>query len=268
MSHEELSSRERELLRSIEELYAVFRRYRLVGPMDADPRFPGVCDERPLGAAPLDQLPPEAFKTYQMKAMTTWGTLRDFKHFLPRMLEIIGTSARSDPFGELDPFFIFGKLDYASWTSWLADERSAVDSYFNALWSVLLLSPDEGSWAWPISRWLRDLSSVRGALTPLLHQWEADLADLSRGPTPAFHLARLVEDEGQDFLSPRSRRGFQHGHLGHVLEWLVSDSIGQRLMDAFFAWHDMPGAEALSEAYERQQMCRQLVDNLRRNGEW
>lgn len=39
-------------------------------------------------------------------------------------------------------------------------------------------------------------------------------------------------------------------------------------MDAFFAWHDMPGAETLSEAYELQQMCKQLFDNLRRDGAW
>lgn len=268
MSHEELSSRERELLRSIEKLYLVFGRYRL-GPIDSEEVFPGGADDRALRAAPLHQLPPTAFKEYQKRAVTTWGTVDDFKHFVPRLFEIVGHAPESDRLGEVDPFYVFTKLDYAGWTSWPAKERSAVDDYLSALWGVLLLRPvSEPTWTFSVESWLHHLSSARHNFAPLFQQWEADLADLSRGPLPAFHLARLVVDEGKEFLRTRSLGCFWHGQARQVVEWLVSDSIGRRLMDAFFAWHDMPGAEALSEAYERQQMCRQLVDNLRRNGEW
>lgn len=268
MSQEELSSRECDLLRSIEELYVVFGRYRL-GPIDPDEVRPGGSDDRALRAAPLHQLPPTAFTEYHRRAVTTWGTVDDFKHFVPRLLEIVGHAPESGRLGEVDPFYVFTKLDCAGWTSWPAKERSAVNVYLNALWSVLLLRPvPEPTWQFSVHEWLHDLSSARYDFAPLFQQWEADLADLSRGPIPAFHLARLIKDEGQEFLRTRSLGRFWHGQARQVVEWLASGNIGQRLMDAFFAWHDMPGAEELSEAYELQQLCKRLVEDLRRNGEW
>lgn len=269
MSHEELSSRERELRRSIEELYAGFGRYRL-GPIDPEEVRPGGSDDRALRAAPLRQLPPTAFKEYHHRAVSTWGTLDDFKHFLPRLLEIVGHYPESDRLGEVEPGSVFFKLHSEAWTSWPAKERFAVDAYLNAVWRVLLLRRNpEPTWQFSLRRWLHDLSLVRHDLTPLFQQWEADLADLTRGPIPAFHLARLVEDDAKEFLKTRSLRMFRYpDQPRQVVNWLVSDTLARRLMDAFFAWHDMPGAEALSEAYELQQLCRRLVEDLRRDGEW
>jgi hypothetical protein len=73
----------------ISELYRVFRPYRL------DAHFTG-CDHcvsqsnsEQLAAVPLYELTITDIKRYAFKAMTTWGTEHHYKHFLPRLLELV-----------------------------------------------------------------------------------------------------------------------------------------------------------------------------------
>lgn len=48
-----------------------------------------------------------------MDAVYTWGTADDFKHFLPRLFELLVTD--SDAF--VDTAAVFAKLNYESWSS-------------------------------------------------------------------------------------------------------------------------------------------------------
>ena len=64
--------------------------------------------------------------------MTTWGTEEDFKHFLPRLLELV--TAEESITDVVDSEVLLGKLAYADWTHWPSEEQKAVNDYLNALW--------------------------------------------------------------------------------------------------------------------------------------
>lgn len=81
-----------------------------------------------LLAAPLHELSEEQLSTYSWKAMTTWGNVDDFKHFLPRIFELIAISDLADD------VTVLNKLNYAGWDIWVTEERDAVSSFLIALW--------------------------------------------------------------------------------------------------------------------------------------
>lgn len=55
--------------------------------------------------------------------MTTFGDLDDFKHFLPRLIELHIQAPFETPYGA---YILFDKLAYARWLNWPENERSAV----------------------------------------------------------------------------------------------------------------------------------------------
>ena len=86
--------------------------------------------QRRLSSKPLEELTPEDLEWYAFKAITTFGTVNDFKHFLPRLFELLAYE-RDFP---VDPEVVFGKLPYASWRDWPPMEQRAIDDYLGALW--------------------------------------------------------------------------------------------------------------------------------------
>lgn len=96
--------------------------------MDSCPCCVDNTHKRQLSAAPLRELTEEQLDTYTWKAMTTWGGVDDFKHFLPRIFEL---TAMSDFTADLT---VFSKLKYAEWDKWAAEEKEAVVTFLIALW--------------------------------------------------------------------------------------------------------------------------------------
>jgi hypothetical protein len=115
---------------AVEQLYAAFARYPLAPRIEGCPH----CDlgraERSLHAAPLRQLRTEDLGVYPFKAMTTFGTVDDFRHFLPRIAELL---ARDGVVHTTDLVLFAGKLVYGGLASWPERERVAVRAWLDAL---------------------------------------------------------------------------------------------------------------------------------------
>jgi len=86
-----------------------------------------------LLAAPLPDLPFDSLANYSFKAMTTQGSVNDFKYFLPRLLEGITQETY-----RYDPEILFGKLRYGKWLTWDDTEIRAIRKYMKAMWSLAL----------------------------------------------------------------------------------------------------------------------------------
>lgn len=240
-------AREATLREAVERLYAVFRRYRLPAEIDPDPCFPSFCDDRPLRAAPLRELPAEAFDNYAWKAITTWGTVDDFKHLLPRMLELIARPPAG--WGSLDPYIVLTKIEYGNWHRWHRDEREAIAEYVEILWRALLTRPYD--WRSNVGRWLKDLSEIYDDLAPFLTAWKADSQSEVAVPWPARHLAETIIDLHQ----PMSKDGTLNwrqkpAQEQQLIRWLSSDVVATILETAFFRGADDSHAERLSLAVE------------------
>ena len=68
-------------------------------------------DKSTLHSKQLRELEDEDLARYAFKAMTTWGDVNDYKHYLPRIFEL---SAKRELL--VDTFVTLGKLEYGKWT--------------------------------------------------------------------------------------------------------------------------------------------------------
>ena len=89
-----------------------------------------------------------------MDAIYPWGTGDDFKHFLPRLFELMVTEG--DDF--VDAASIIGRLNYESasstrWRSWPHEEQRAISEYIRTVWEAVVDSdpeelPVDGAFGW------------------------------------------------------------------------------------------------------------------------
>jgi hypothetical protein len=125
-----------EIAEAVQNLYETFARY---------PR-PAVIESCPCGctkpdatahlvAVPLQELRFPDLLDYCFSAITTQGTVNDFRYLLPRLLQGIA----EEPCG-CNPEILFGKLSYAKWQTWPEDEIEAVNAYLRAFWRKALRS--------------------------------------------------------------------------------------------------------------------------------
>ena len=119
--------RSADVVAAIDDLYRVFGTYRLRPHMDACPSCTRDHDRARVQASSLRELGADDLDGYVRKAMTTWGDEHDFRHFLPRVLEL--TVDEADSFVEIE--IILGKLAYADWARWPAGERTAIEAFLS-----------------------------------------------------------------------------------------------------------------------------------------
>lgn len=247
--------REAALRDQVREIYAVFRGYKLQRYIAPDPCFPGFCDDRPLRAGPLDRLPPAAFDMYQWKAVTTWGSVDDFKHFLPRLLEIIALVEPHGSLRQVEPWLIFSRMNYAEWYQWRAREREVLDGYFDALWSALLARPlASATTDWTdetLGDWLSHFANAHDDLSRFREVWQCEAARPTDGLMAAAHLADTVVAVSETAVK-RGKLDWDEGldcQEQETLAWLTSDRICRMLEEAFFRWAPTPYAQILSEGH-------------------
>src|SRR5438105_2663647 len=110
----EATTEREELQEAIEELYGVFVCYPLKKMYGCDHCVLPEDYER-LRAKPLRELTWDEIEKFAHKAMTTWGDVEDFKHFLPRLFELLAYENQWPV--SVDRLFS-SKLQDADWRSW------------------------------------------------------------------------------------------------------------------------------------------------------
>ena len=119
------------LIVAVENLYSAFRHYPLDVLMSASFTV-HESDKAELYTPSLRNLSAEQLSKYTLKAMTSWGGVNDFKHFLPRILEL---QSNADFF---DTDLVKNKFDLAEFSQWCVKERLAINQFFEAYWEAFV----------------------------------------------------------------------------------------------------------------------------------
>lgn len=192
----------------------------------------GQEEERRLHLSSLRGLGASDLSRYARKAMTTWGGVDDFRHFLPRLFEL----AAHDALGfdiEIDIEILFGKLRCANWEAWPDKEQAAVRKYLHALWSATLRGEIEPH---QVEDLLCCLACATDEIEPILEAWVE--------PPDSYRLQLLAswllsgEALGNVFWHPEAR--------SRARAWLLDAHISERLEACFFA-----GDDAMQDATSR-----------------
>ena len=140
--------------------------------------------------------------------MTTWGNVDDFRHFLPRILELFASDSEIAWFA---PEVILAKLRYGNWSEWPQSERESVQHYLNALWEDAIV---RHPYHFEISEIVCSFAQVIDDLTPFLKRWP-----VAENLSSAVHFAEFVD------VTSIHRRPVAAGLLNAFWE----DRAGQRL---------------------------------------
>jgi hypothetical protein len=225
-----------DLDRALEALYAAFSRYPL-------PAKTEVCDHcvsdeqvRATRAAPLRMLTATALGPYAGHALYTWGDVEEFKHYLPRLLELLILE-------ELDGFFhaesLMGRVG-VSWGGWRQPEQEAVIGTVGAWWRHTLNHyPQDVDVMMMIEIIADDLEL---GLAPYLAEWESNTTEAA-----ARHMAWLVRDFTVSVA---------HSAGWYVLldNWIRGTAPAVILERAFFSTGSPEVAQELSDALETHRI--------------
>ncbi len=232
-----------QLPESIRKLYRVFKSYRVLRHPEGCPCCVSKADKRRLFSKPLEELTADDLSRFAWKALTTWGTVEDLKHFLPRLVELIAADDR--PSWDLE--ILFGKLRLAEWEAWPEGERQALGEFLNAIWFHCLSLESGSDW---LDELLCGLGRAANDLSPYLKLWTE-----CKMRTAYDHLAQYVDCNSARLLKRRhlanSFWSDAEPQMTQVIDWLTSPRTIERLETLFAENPDASFSDALAAAIDR-----------------
>ncbi|GGF19176.1 hypothetical protein [Hymenobacter cavernae] len=223
---------------AVSNLYKAFAKYPANPNMDGSPMYADNLDQwnRDLTCKPLHELSGDDLRIFYFKAMTTWGDVADFKHFLPRIFELL-TQYDLD----IDEWPALSKLNYGKWRIWPEPEQAAVEEYLLAFWQYLLRSFDYKAEA-HFSDYFVAIANVYPRFRTLLDLWEAAF------PQALVHLVNFVECNSKAVLQRQTLDSIYKLEVAgrYFYKWLTTEAMLAKLEAAFFETTDEEFAQKVS----------------------
>lgn len=218
----------------IEELYHRFAAYQFA------PDFANRCspltppDEATVAALNqrLRTISDEQLSRYAFKANSTWGDETDFRHFLPRLYELLATDGYT-----WGPEQLISKTLYCGLRSWPEKEQETIAIFFEALWEARWYRCDES--------WLVALLQLK----PITH-WLDRLDMNDRSPE---RLEWVVYILGNFWYLKNSMDEYDRNALR---DWLLLTPWEDALTTAFFAATSEQDRRRISEAEQTLRFLR------------
>ncbi|GAB0108630.1 hypothetical protein JMUB6875_76650 [Nocardia sp. JMUB6875] len=165
-----------------------------------------------------------------IKLGNTVGDGTDVKALLPVLFERLITT------DELDPGIVLSKLAQQKWESWPPVERSAIETFLDQAWLLLLSEfPSRAGAFADCAEFLRAVAAADIPPDRFLAAW-----DVTTGAAADRHLAEFVNS------ALTSRRTEPE-----IRTWIGRKSVRDRLLRAFEQQHDDPeSGDAFAFAYD------------------
>lgn len=212
-----------ELKISIEGLYTTFSCYPFRSTMEGCPCCVSDADKEKIHTKQLRKLNSDDLERYAFKAMTTWGDVDDFKHYLPRIFELLATANI-----QVDYFVILGKLDYGKWTDWSPSEQNVIKQFLMSWWNDLIRNKDRFD-----HEAFTEIYKHIGDMTLLLNDWQ-----LSFDNYTFQNLIIFIDDYCDDLCSkPIVINEIDDEALHIFFEWVKSKR--KIIEDAFFYYENI-----------------------------
>ncbi|WP_256754062.1 hypothetical protein [Mesorhizobium sp. Mes31] len=215
-----------QLQRLIDDFYTAFSPYPRPHTMHASPLRDTVALLKTLSSAPLRNLAGEQIDPYASYALTTVGDVDDYKHFLPRMLEL---AVHEQRWPGTQPTSIVLRLKRARWLDWPTREQAAIRALFDAACSqVILAHPDEEE----AGNWICAYACLDLDLAPILEQWL-----VTPSIDAALQLAQFMQHDAKFvFENDTSERAIwsyvDETEIHRMRRWLLGPPVHKMLLAA------------------------------------
>lgn len=223
-------------------LYDVFHVYPIKHPVHGSPIAVSKEKQDALASKPMRLMTGADLDRFTFQAMSTWGMEADFKHYLPRILELMAFDCHS--FSVAWGSLIISKLVDAGLAVAPEHERQSVLGYLHALWDYILDEyPSRSIEVWDFIERIHHVDS----LPYYLDVWQSRLSQQAA----QYHLADFISYEFNLF---RSGDGILRHKPEALLKWLVEPDKQAALEQAFFHCTDLWFAEIISQSAENLKL--------------
>ena len=224
---------------AVDRAYTVFARYTVSGIIVHCDCPVCMSEEvaQQLSTLPLKEISPALLGEYTNSAhgYDTGDIEREFKHFLPRYLDLIAQCRPPSPLDLLAPCLArLGEAGYR--TNWPADEAAAIDAFFVAFVEASVFQL--GLARWPAGMRLEyDMGEVLIMIVRAGGDLGAALAafDASPDPQAAVHMASMRRDvhahNGRVFFHDAFLEDYPDA-ADTIGLFLMRDSVDERILDA------------------------------------
>jgi hypothetical protein len=210
-----------ELNSAIERLYEVFGKYSALVRPSYCTHCVTEAEDVVLRTKPLRELSADELRRYSFKALSTWGTVEQFKYLLPRLFQLVADDAFA-----YNPEILFKKPRLGDLVSWPDIERNAVNSYCDILWRYALTK-------YPLSEHVRSFGSIDDCLCsvaqivddlePMLRIWGIDTK------TNTLHLADFAAENSSPLLENRRLSNTfwdeRPQQMNQVVDWFLTQDF-------------------------------------------
>lgn len=194
---------------------------------------------RLLFSKPLQSLTSKDLSLFAGKVISTWGDTNDLKHFLPRLFEL--TALLDTPY---DIWILYQKLQDGDFQTWDLVEQNAVNEVSIAMWDDLLNNNSEKA-EWEFKDYFPAFAHFYPDFNNLTELWFGNDTFSS-----IKHLVTYVYDEANHLFQKHYIRGNTKS-TKNVIEfnnWLLSDSMIEKLTNAYYLYENTELAEKISWA--------------------
>lgn len=221
-----------ELRSAIERLYQTFAIYPSNPTMEGCPCCVSGSDKEKIHSKHLRRLEEGDLARYAHKAMTTWGDAEDFKHYLPRIFELLATTDFI-----VDTFVVLGKLEYGQWNNWPENEKASIVLFLFAWWSDLVKNKSHFD-----KEVFIDICNLVQDIDKLLNLWVITFDDNS-----FYNYVEFVYTYYNDLANKRKEfRALDDKSIAKLIDWIKRNSA--TLENGFFQYEtkDKKFAEKIS----------------------
>lgn len=179
-----MSENKAKLNDAIAQCYAAFANMPCPRRLTASPLRDGDKILRALTSAPLRELSGEQIGPYSGWAITTVGDGDDYRHFLPRILEL---SVIDPVWLGTEPPVVASRMEMACWRDWPAAQQSAVLRVFHAAFDALVeIHPHD---AHSVDGWFCGLITLGQSVSLTVERWRCIAS-----PNAGLHMATFIND--------------------------------------------------------------------------
>lgn len=211
-----------ELKIAIQNLYDTFSIYPFKSTMEGCPCCVSDSDKEKIHSKQLIELTEDDLSRYAFKAMTTWGDTTDFKHYLPRIFELLATTDFI-----VDTFVVLGKLEYGKWRTWTEKEQKSITDFLMAWWTDLLKNKSYFD-----KEAFTEIFKLTGNINQLLDRWKINFDDNS-----FKNFVELIYDYYNDLTNKKKEfKDLDEVSIEKLIEWIKLNS--GKLENGFFYFEE------------------------------
>jgi len=249
-----------DLDRSIRAIYDAFSGYEFTDQI-GDAAFPGSCNIKELHSVSLRSATSDQLDLFASDAACTWGTSEDFRHFLPRICELVAIEGQE---GTIMPQIPFSALPRLSWREWPTAEVAVLEKYLDCLRDRSLNSfpqldgggINDPSHAWTLDAahlWFETIAIATGETEPFLSAWRQQLE--AESLAALVNLAAVFLDLTVYQKGKAPWNFFDHGSPieNEFLSWLRNIHPSSLLEQAFDRLEGSPLGPLFSTAQQQAE---------------